>query len=138
MIRLDWGFWILGRENALPKPKITLVSYQVLLISGVGVPQVSMQQAQHFAGLFGIEDDAVLRELDGATPVEALGVAQQVQAVDGHLRIFRQADDVVAQATMAGQFAGERGQREVRLLGNGRRPNVLNSEHFGVSSKKNG
>jgi hypothetical protein len=94
----------------------------------------AMQQAQHFAGLFGIEDDAVLRELDGAAPVEALGIAQQVEAVDRHLRIFGEADEVVAQAATAGQFAGERGQRELCLLGNGRRPDVLNSEHFGVSS----
>jgi hypothetical protein len=94
----------------------------------------AMQQAQHFAGLFGIEDDAVLRELDGAAPLEALGIAQQVEAVDGHLRIFRQSDDVVAQAATAGQFAGERGQRELRLLGERRRPGVLNGEHFRVSS----
>jgi hypothetical protein len=97
-----------------------------------------MQQAQHFAGLFGIEDDAVLRKLDGAAPVEALGVAQQVEAVDRHLRIFRQADDVVAQATTAGQFAGEWRKRELCLLGDGRRPGVLNGEHLGFPPKKMG
>jgi hypothetical protein len=90
-----------------------------------------MQQAQHFAGLFGIEDDAVLRKLDGTAPVETLGVAQQVEAVDRHLCIFGEADDVVAQAAMAGQFAGEWGQRELCLLGERRRPSVLNGEHSG-------
>jgi len=75
-----------------------------------------VQAAQHFARVFGVENDAVLRELDGAAPLKALGIVEQVEAIDGLLGVFGTADDVVAQTATAGQFAGERGQRKLSRL----------------------
>ncbi|WP_225894746.1 hypothetical protein [Leptolyngbya sp. O-77] len=56
-------------------------------------------------------------------PLEAFGVAEQVQPVDRQLRVFGQADDVVAQAATVGSsqvsggsenwVASERGDDQV-------------------------
>ncbi|MFQ3629193.1 MAG: hypothetical protein SNJ81_16655 [Cyanobacteriota bacterium] len=68
-----------------------------------------MQTAQYFAGLFSIEDDAVLRELQRACPFEAFGVVEDLEAIDRQLRVCGNTNEVKAQAATARQFAGERG-----------------------------
>jgi hypothetical protein len=70
----------------------------------------------------------------GARPLEAFGIVEEMQAINRQLGFFWGADEVVAQAAAGRQFAGERRQREVRLLGERRRPSVLNGKHFRVSS----
>ncbi|BAU43820.1 hypothetical protein O77CONTIG1_03652 [Leptolyngbya sp. O-77] len=58
----NFGFWIgnLNRQN--PKPKIQNHPYLFLLIRTRIAPDFTVQAAQHFAGLLGVEDDAVGRE----------------------------------------------------------------------------
>jgi hypothetical protein len=93
-----------------------------------------VQIPQHFAGA-GVEDDAVFGELQGARPLKAFGVVEEMEAIDRQLCIFGGADEIEAQAAAAGQLAGERRQRELRLLGERRRPGVLNGEHLGFPPK---
>ncbi|WP_156435281.1 hypothetical protein [Leptolyngbya sp. O-77] len=99
-----------------PKSKTQNRPYLFLLIRARVAPDFTVQAAQHFARLLGVEDDAVGRKFQGVRPLEAFGVAEQVQPVDRQLRVFGQADDVVAQAATVGQFAGERGQRKLGRL----------------------
>jgi hypothetical protein len=89
-----------------------------------------VQVAQHLAR-DGVEDDAVLGSLQGARPLEAFGIVQEMQAINCQLRICGCADEVVAQAATGWQFAGERRQRKLGRLGDGKRPDILNLNHLG-------
>jgi len=87
-----------------------------------------VQVAQHLTRA-GVEDDAVLGNLQGARPLKAFGIVQEMQAINCQLRICGCANEVVAQAATGWQFAGERRQRKRSRLGDGKRPDTLDLLH---------